>query len=155
MDNNVIKIEGLDELVKKIKDLGELKRFVVSMKAAAEHIEGIVRQYPPASEANAPGQKRWYERGYGPRWTRMDGSIGGSKTSKDLKESWTIKQENGGLTQIVGTKVKYGPFAMDEAQQASFHKRRGWKTIQTVVREQTARISQFIKAEMDKIINRK
>lgn len=154
-ETTTITIEGLEEVLEKIKTLGELKHFIAAMKASAEHIKGTVDVYPPESEANIPYQRRWYERGYGPKWMRADGSIGGRKTSKMLNRSWTISQENGGLTQIVGSNVKYGPYVMDENKQASFHKARGWKTIQTVAKEETPRILQFIKDEIDKIINRK
>jgi len=154
LDNN-IQIEGLDEVLAKIKTLGELKQFVSAMKAGATHIKGTVDDYPPAGAWNSPMARNWYERGYGPHWTRMDGSVGGRKTSEMLNRSWTISQENGGLTQIVGSKVSYGPFVMDEAKQTWFHKAHGWKTVQTVVKEQTARVVKFITDELNKIINRK
>jgi hypothetical protein len=153
-DNTTIQIEGLDKIIAKITTLSDLKHLVGAMKASAAHIKGTVDKYPPATSANSSGQKRWYQRGYGPFWTLKDGTVHSKKTSKMLNRSWTIAQENGGLTQIVGSNVHYGPFVMDEAKQTWFHKAHGWKTVQTVVKEQTKRVVKFINDEIDKIIKK-
>ena len=154
LDNN-IKIEGLDKVLEKVKSLGELKHLVAAMKAGAAHIKGTVDKYPPAGVWNSSSARNWYQRGYGPFWTLKDGTVHSKKTSEMLNRSWTVSQENGGLTQIVGSNVSYGPFVMDDAKQTWFHKAHGWKTIQTVVKEQTARVVKFVSDEINKIINRK
>ena len=70
-------IKGLDKLLRKLKSVAELRGARRGMKAGALHIKGKIATYPPASIANSPAQKRWYERGYGPKWHRADGTIGG------------------------------------------------------------------------------
>lgn len=150
-----IQIVGLDKALEKVKTLGEMKTFIGAMKTGAGHIKSTVDVYPPAGVWNSPSARNWYERGYGPYWTLASGEIHSKKTSKRLNRSWTITQENGGLTQIVGSNVSYGPFVMDESKQTWFHKAHGWKTVQTIVKEQTARIVKFITDELNKIINRK
>jgi len=115
-----VRIEGLDKLMGKLERLKDLQPVKTALKAAAEHVKGKIAQYPPATSANSPAQRRWYERGYGPRWRRADGSIGGRKTSETLGKKWTTRATSGGLGQIVGNNVSYGPFVQGD-QQASFH----------------------------------
>ncbi len=156
-DNNfvTIQIEGLDKLIAKIKKLEELDAIKPAMKAGAEHIKGTLDDYPPSGPWNSPMSRNWYERGYGPHWTLKDGTVHSRRASQMLNRSWSISQENGGLTQIVGTKVSYGPFVMDEDKQTWFHKAHGWKTIQTVAREQTAKILQLVRDALQKIIDQR
>ena len=105
----------------------------------AAQIKREVAKYPPLSEANMPrgfntaysiatrkSANRWYERGYGPRWARKDGSIGGSKRSEMLNRSWAIGGQH--LGAVLGSKASYAPAVHHYAEQASFHKRRGWVT---------------------------
>ena len=91
----------------------------------AELVKGTVAPYQPATEANLPNH-RWYERGYGPRWSRKDGSIGGSRTSEMLKRSWGVGRKRWGA--IVGSRASYSPVVHHYKEQARFHKARGWVT---------------------------
>ena len=64
---NSITIKGLDKLTRKLKSFEDMKKVIPALEAGANHIEGVVKEYPDSTEANTPGQARWYERGYGPR----------------------------------------------------------------------------------------
>lgn len=129
-----IKIEGLDRLQRRFNR--NLKpAFRRASLATAEVIRDKIAKYPPATIANStanPGG-RWYQRGYGPRWARKDGSVGGRKTSEQLGQSWTSKQK--GIGAIVGTKVSYAPFVQAASFQAGFHRGRGWMTDRRAVLE--------------------
>ena len=146
-----IEIQGLEEVVKKIEKLGRLDYLQAAIKASAAHVKGKVAQYPPSTAANAPGSKRWYERGYGSKWTRADGSIGGRKTSEMLGRKWTTETRNRGLTAVVGNNVSYGPYVQGE-KQAAFHKARGWKTAEDVAKEETDEVVRFITGAINKIM---
>jgi len=148
-----IKINGLDELTAKLKKLEDLQAIAPALRAGALHVKGKIATYPPSSEANTPNQRRWYERGYGSKWMRADGSIGGKKTSENLGRKWTIGERNAGLTQVVGNNVSYGPFVQDAESQAAFHKARGWKTVQDVVASETDKVIAMISQELDKILS--
>lgn len=147
-----VRIEGLAELLKKLKAIGELDQIKPALKAAALHIKGVVNEYPPATEANSPSQARWYERGYGPRWRLADGSVGGRKTSKTLGRKWTVKSSQGGYTWTVGNNVSYGPFVQDPDHQAAFHRERGWLTTQDVADQETDTVLEFLKMAVDSIL---
>ena len=102
-------------------------------------LHSTVAKYPPESEANLPrgfgsavsiatkkAQNRWYKRGYGPQWSRKDGSVGGRKTSEMLNRSWGIKRLRWGMQ--LGSRASYSPVVHHHEDQANFHKARGWVT---------------------------
>ena len=105
---------------------GDMRKVIrkASEPLAAE-LKATVSEYPGASVANQPNH-RWYERGYGPRWSRKDGSIGGRKTSEMLNRSWGIARKTWGA--IVGSRASYSPVVHSHKEQARFHKARGWVT---------------------------
>lgn len=147
-------VKGLDQLLRKVDSVQGLRVAVRVLRASAVHIKGKVATYPAATIANQPGAypKRWYERGYGSKYARKSGGVGGRKTSETLGRKWTIAQRNGGLTQVIGNNVSYGPYVQDEKKQARFHGARGWKTTQEVSEEEADTILNFVKAEIDKAL---
>jgi hypothetical protein len=150
-----IRVEGLDKLIRKLEGLGKLGYLRAGIKAATAHVKGKVNKYPPSSEANSPkgpGGGSWYQRGYGSRWIRRDGSQGGSKTSQTLGRRWTIRTENDGLTGIIGNNVTYSPFVHDKDKQTDFHAARGWMTTEKVAEQEAATVRKFIEAEIRKAI---
>jgi len=149
---DTIVIKGLDQLTKKIKNIEGLKPVIAALRAGALHVKGKIAPYPPPSIANSPSQKRWYERGYGPRWHRVDGSLGGRKTSETLRKKWAIGERDGGLTQIVGNNVSYGPFVQGD-RQAAFHRERGWKTTDQVAEEEAETVNKFVQEHIEKALS--
>lgn len=149
-------IKGLPELLRKLDTLASLEGAKRGLKAGALHIKGVVSQYPPATEANNSAMDRWYQRGYGPRWRRRDGSIGGSKTSEALGRKWAQESRNDGLTQVIGNNTSYGPWVQAaeksgvKGPQAGFHREHGWKTDDDVIDQEGARVLAFVKSEVDK-----
>ena len=117
-----IKIEGIEQLVKKLGQATAAQTLSPAIQAATLHLKGVIAVYPPSSSANSPSRPHWYERGFGPRWRRKDGTVGGRKTSETLGRRWTIKTR--GLTGMVGNNVSYGP-DVQGLKQKSYHKRRG------------------------------
>jgi len=153
--STTIKINGMDELLKKINTLEQMDGVKNAMRAAALHVKGKIAEYPPESEANRPGRiPSWYERGWGTKWNLAGGGTGGIKTSETLGRRWTIGKRDNGLTQVIGNNASYGPQVQDERNQAPFHKRRGWKTIQDVAKDETDEVLKFIKDEVEKILER-
>lgn len=152
-----VTIVGLDKVIDQIDSIKQLEQAAGLMLAIGQHVKGKVDQYPPATEANSPrsfvsgGKNTWYERGYGPKWARKDGSIGGRKTSETLGRKWTISMR-GGDEVVVGNNVSYGIYVQDEDNQADFHKRRGWKTAQQVAKEEEPTITRFIEDYLEKLL---
>lgn len=143
-------IKGMNQLLRRLTSIKELRGAKRGLKAGALYIKGKIAIYPPSSEANTPNQRRWYERGYGPKWMRKDGSIGGKKTSQTLGRRWTMESQNAGLTQVVGNNATYAPYVQSAEKQASFHAARGWKTDEQVIDEEGPTVLNYVKSEVDK-----
>jgi len=137
-------IRGGRDIVARIKNAAELREIKRAMKTIAIHIKGQIAQYPKETAANQPGQKYWYERGYGTKYMRRDGSVGGRRTSETLGRKWTIGVRNSGLTFVIGNNVSYGPDVQDREKQMSFHKKTGWRTIQDVEKDEAALASKYL-----------
>jgi len=148
-------IKGMNKLLRKLDTVAKMKGAKRGLKSGAEHIEGTIKEYAPKSAANVPkAHGRWYERGWGSKYRRLDGTITGKKTSETLRTGWSTKSRNSGFTQIVGTNVSYAKFVHDAEEQARFHKARGWKTDAQVVKSEGDEVLKFIQREVEKELSR-
>src|SRR5512137_728781 len=77
-----VKVEGMDQLIRKIKTVENGKYVTLALKTGGERVKDVAGKYPPASDANNPSNQRWYERNYGTKWRTKDGSVKGKKTSE-------------------------------------------------------------------------
>ena len=158
MPEIIIHIEGLERLQGKLNALDPHRYMAAVMGECVSDIQTDIATYAPATEANLPrpwtsgGPNTWYERGYGTKRIRKDGSIVGYQTSEVLGDHWTKRVEQGGMRGVVGNKVSYGPFVQDEDEQAPFHKEAGWRTIQEVAKRQAPRAIRRIQEAIRKIL---
>ena len=148
-----VRLDGWDQVKRKLGEVGALQFLRGIMAAAAADVKSWVAVYPPSSIANSPGNPtgRWYERGYGPRWRRRDGTAGGMRTSQGLGRMWTTQVDPDGKRAVIGNRVAYGPFVQDETKQAWFHKARGWRTVQGAAKEKAPDIIRKIKEAIERI----
>lgn len=120
--------------MKDVKALAESLDVVPAFKdglhAAGLYLKGRIAEYPAASSANTPKPYpgRWYQRGYGTRWTTKGGVLRGRKTSETLSKRWTTVKSNGGMIITIGNNAKYARYVHSAQYQARFHKSRGWIT---------------------------
>jgi len=132
-----VKVEGLEELKKRL----DTKRFAAASKVAigkcAEEVKIEAIPYPPEGNWNSPrgygsafdiGSRkvvnRWYQRLYGARWARVDGSVGGRNTSEQMQQRWYTQVKNSWEAKVAN-KASYAPWVKGE-DQAQFHKAHGW-----------------------------
>ena len=146
-------ITGDAELRRKLAKLKDLKSVVPVLQAATLHVKGKIAEYPEESSANKPGGpgSHWYERGYGSKWMRKDGTVNGRQTSETLGRKWTIKNEKQGLRWLIGNNVSYGPYVQGD-EQASIHASRHWKTTSQVIEEEEQYVLDKVKKEVDRIL---
>lgn len=150
-----IEIDGLERLQGKLKTLESGRYLRAVMQAAALDIKGYMGWYPPSSEANDPAGRRWYERGFGPRWRRRDGTISGYHTSEMLDKKWAAARprvDTRGLTARVGVNVSYAPYVQSAKSQARFHAARGWRTDADAVRERGPHVIRLVQAAVRQIL---
>ena len=145
-----VTITGDKELQAKLSRLQNLEFLKPIITAAAQDVRGYIAQYPESSEANAPNERgRWYERGFGSKWRRADGSIGGRATSETLGRRWTTQSRRGGMAAVVGNNASYARWVQADEQQADFHRRRGWRTDAEAMRERGPEILRRIQRAVD------
>ena len=153
MANAHVEIKGLDQLAKKINSITSLRAFTDGLHKGAQLIEGKISKYPPSSEANVPpisGPGSWYERGAGTWYRNVGGKVKLSRTSKDLQHSWNVRRTTGrALGWIVGSNVSYGRFVQSNADQAHFHRKRKWRTIETIARAYSKQVLELVKRNVD------
>jgi len=149
-----MKLEGLDKLERKLGPLRAGKHWKQLLESGGDMLRDYINVYPPLSNANTkqgPGG-RWYERGYGPRWARKDGSVGGMKTSEDLRHSWAVSANS--KRAIVGTNVSYAKAVQSAEHQAPFHAKRGWPTDQEAIDKMRPKILDMVRREINRILSR-
>lgn len=136
MPELTIDTTGIEDLQRRLKvDLSPF--LALATRAIAEEVKTEIAPYPPATVANQkPGWfviggglrgNKWYERGFGTRWLRRDGSVGGKKTSQFLGRRWAIKK-SGRWGAILGNTADYAKPVHSKEDQASYHGERGWVT---------------------------
>ena len=145
-----IEIQGLDRAMRKLTALKNREYVEGTMQASVSIAKNYIAVYPASTEANNPARNRWYERGYGGRWRRRDGTIGGRRTSETLGRKWTTKVEDRGMTGKVGNNVSYGPYVQSHRLQAGFHRRRGWTTDEQAAKRQTPSIQALFRDAIER-----
>ena len=158
------RVQGAKELERALADAPRriMRGLKAMMGGATELIRSGLADYPPETAGNKPraftsgGQNVWYERGFGSKWARKDGSVGERQTSETLGRSWTTEVRGfaAGVRGIVGTKASYAPLVQDEKRQAAVHKRHKWPTVQSVFKDKKQEIIRLFDAVIARIIRR-
>jgi hypothetical protein len=121
-----LEVTGMKDLIAQLRaDLRPITRAGALAYALEVHDE--VAPYPAAP--SSAGRRQWYERGYGRRWRRRDGSIGGRKTSQTLGRRWAVRPTPDGAE--VANTASYAPLVHGTKTQARIHAQRGWVTVGT------------------------
>jgi hypothetical protein len=136
-----VKINGMAELERKLGKLPAKKWARGALVASANDLVTWTAPYPPAP-AYGVGRS-WYERGYGSRWQRRDGSIGGRKTSEDANSAWKVEPK-GDLAVLIRNNASYSGYLHDKDAQVGFHKARGWLTVQDMFEKHAKDIAKKI-----------
>ena len=123
-----IEIKGMDKLLRKVKDLEKMDGIKAAIKLAGEHIENIMKTYPPE---------------------RLDSTY---RRTGSLRKQWTKKIRDKGFTIVVGNAIEYGPFVQSQQDQAWMHKG-FWHTDEQVVKQEEGRVKEMLADAINKIIN--
>ena len=142
-----ITIEGMDELIAKLEKLGKMSALHSGMQNAAKHVYGLMTVYPRKTKANVPKHfvgGRWYKRGTGSYWfTRKGARTDGS--SELLDKGWSMKYDKAKFEAVVGNDTSYAKFVQGvKGEQSKAMANIGWKRVDTVAKEETKQITEFI-----------
>ena len=120
---------------------------------------------PTPTEANRPGPypKKWYQRGFGPRYAKKSGGFGGRNTSERLQKAWRteiIKPLEAHVftkSPQTGGEVSYVEVVQSEESQTGTHKEHGWQTDEMVARdvEGSAALDKVIGASIEQELRSK
>ena len=141
-----LKIEGLEQVIAKLDKMAGVVWLRTTLITAAIMVKNEVAKYPAASEANTPYQRRWYQRGWGTKWMRKDGSVNGRQTSETLGRRWHYKrvESAGEMQMVIGNNASYAPFVQGAEKQAAFHKSRGWVTAEAALEQARPMIMRMV-----------
>jgi len=147
-----VKLEGLDEAIKKLGKLAGVEVTGVALQRFAQEIKLRAVPYPPEGDWNRPGSypKRWYQRLFGPRWALAGGGVHGRNTSERMQQQWVV-EPRGALSYAIGNRASYADFVVGE-QQAGFHAAHGWKKLEEVVKENMDLWPRFLSEEIEKVL---
>lgn len=144
--------------VKKVIDDPASRRRVL-LRAVLE-LKDLAAAYPVAGRWNsAPGTKgdnRWYQRGFGSRWLRKDGTFGGSNTSQRLQQSWNTEvQRQDEFTASAFTDVTYAPYLLDEEKpRVNWAQSHGWQSLDEIQEDYAPHFERAVLDEVDDQINK-
>lgn len=144
--------------VKRVIDDPASRRRVL-LRAVLE-LKDLAAAYPVAGRWNsAPGTKgdnRWYQRGFGSRWLRKDGTFGGSNTSQRLQQSWNTEvQRQDEFTASAFTDVTYAPYLLDEEKpRVNWAQSHGWQSLDEIQEDYAPRFERAVLDEVDDQINK-
>jgi hypothetical protein len=141
-----VEIKGMKELMKKIQSVEGGKYVLPVLEAGGQTARDEAQLYPKPGMANSPDNpaRRWYERGYGQRWYKKNGSIGGKQTSETLGKNWHVTPNKSGMYVVVDNRASYAKYVHGE-EQAKFHGARGWKKLVETTKENSKQILENMK----------
>ncbi len=144
-----ISVQGIETLAETLRRMPQAAARALRRLGEAVKLEAA--GYPPEGPWNQPGPypARWYQRHFGPRWARRDGSIGGQNTSQNLQASWRVIERDA-WSVVVGTPVSYAGYVVGE-EQARFHADHGWRKLSDVAREVVSQHGfEYVKEEIER-----
>jgi hypothetical protein len=146
-----ITVQGAADLARKL-NVNIRRELQPAMVAIGAVLQGIIAPYPAAPSYT--GRKRWYERGYGQRWLRKDGTKGGIKTSQFLNRSWAVEPDTVTNGALVTNKATYSPWLHLQQKQTKVAERIGWITDRDGIRraEQSGDIVRVVEKALSNIL---
>ncbi len=156
MAEPIIHIDGMEQLLAKIKSLEELRPVAGRIKAAAAHVKGKLMQYPSARHGRQPfkteKQRRYFFYALNAGIIEVPYRRGQSPGSRNLKQSWAVAFYNEGLTAEIGNNAPYGPVVQGAAQQSQYHRDTGWQTDQDVAEQEMDTVVEYVKEGIDETL---
>jgi hypothetical protein len=126
-----VRIEGDAPLARALaQDLDGTLRAIA--QAVAAEAQDRIAPYPQAP--SYAGRRRWYQRGYGWKWRRKDGTVDGRQTSEMMGRRWVV-QPWGSRGVMLRNLASYSGQVQSAEGQPPIFRSIGWKTDQGVVDE--------------------
>ena len=147
-----IRLEGYDDLLRRVTTLAQLKHLQAAVKAAGEHVKRAIDVYPHHTPRPQPFVSDKQRRGFFAKLRAGEIEVPYRRTDS-LKHGWNVTTRNAGLTAVVGNSVAYGPLVQSAEKQTGYHATTGWITDREVVSNEREAVLDFIAQELQKAVN--
>ena len=146
-----MEIEGMDEAIKKLEDLKQLRKVHAGMRAAGMYVKGKIATYPARkhiSIASLGGwksdkQRKWFFANLRAGTIDVPYRRGISPGSEALGRKWTSKYDKSKFEGVIGNNASYARLVQGD-QQTEMMKRIGWKGVDVVAKEETKRVQEYV-----------
>ena len=150
-DGVTIEIKGLDEAVRKLENLTQLRKVHAGIRAAGMYLKGKMAIYPARkhiSIASLGGwksdkQRKWFFANLRAGTIDVPYRRGVSPGSETLGKKWTSKYDKNKFQAEVGNNASYARLVMGE-KQTEMMKRIGWKKVDVIAKEETKRVQEYV-----------
>ena len=160
-----VKLEGFEELSKKITNLESMKAVGIGLGKGAQEIQTAAEDYPPQMLPRAPRahtwtdkQRKWFFANLRAGNIEVPYQRGQSPGSQRHNQSWTTKATNHKLTWTVGSNTTYGPILQDETHKdySRYLASHGWAnhTIQKIAKKQGPAVLKKVEKEVERLLNK-
>src|SRR3990167_7243581 len=146
-----IKIEGADQLAKRLRTAGDLIRktaMLDGMQDATKYVATNSAVYPGLTDANAPPPP-YYIRGKGTQYEKYNRG-----ESKQLGDHWErkVSEKGDGVQGTVENKTSYAPWVHGVVKQRWFHKITGWRNIERIRDDVEQGVVQIFRSGVEKVL---
>ncbi len=150
-DGATIEIKGLDEAIKKLTDVAKLRKVHAGIKAGLLHLKGKLDKYPPRKHISIQSlggwksdkQRKWFFANLRAGNIEVPYRRGASPGSEGLRSKWTIKYSKTKFEGWTGNNASYARLVQGD-KQTEMMKRIGWKTTETVAKEEVKRVQEYV-----------
>jgi len=146
-----IKIDGADQLAKRLKMAGDLIRktaMLGGMHDATKYVATNAAVYPDETEANAPPPP-YYIRGRGTQYEKYNR---GESEQLNLRWDRMVSERGDGVQGVVENKASYAPWVHGVVKQTWFHKMRNWRNIERIKNDVEQGVVQIFRSGVEKVL---
>ncbi len=146
-----IEIKGLDEAVKKLTTMAQLRKVHAGIRDAGMYLKGKMAIYPPRKHitiASLGGwksdkQRKWFFANLRKGTIDVPYRRGQSPGSEDLANKWTSKYDKNKFQAVVGNDASYARLVMGK-KQTEMMKRIGWKKVDVIAKDETRKVQELM-----------
>ena len=148
-----IRVEGADELVRKLTKLEQMERVKAEVQSAGRFLQGKLREYP--RKAQVPNRliasNDRVRRGFFYHLKKGDISVPYRRTG-DLGKKWTVQARRSGWEAVIGNNLPYVQKYV-QGRQTFQHQASGWLTVAQATSVYAPRVEGMIRAALEREVN--
>lgn len=156
MTNATVRVEGLDDLLRKLGKMGP-GVYKPAIAEGAAHIKSVIATYPPARHGAQPfktvKQMRYFFYALANGLIEVPYKRGISPNSEALGRRWTIAFRDDGKTAVIGNNASYAQIVQDDKLQSNYHRVTGWKTDKQVAESEARELREIVARHIRKALD--